>query len=62
MLVRFHLTPAGWFWYLADEQAGPFTTYDEAVEHQRDWLDAPSPADFQKPLFEPRRPGRRATA
>jgi hypothetical protein len=34
MLVRFHFTPAGWFWYVADEQAGPFATYDEAVEHQ----------------------------
>jgi hypothetical protein len=44
MLGRFHLTPAGWFWYLADEQAGPFATYDEAVEHQREYqrhLDAP---------------------
>jgi hypothetical protein len=24
MLVRFHFTPAGWFWYVAEEQAGPF--------------------------------------
>ena len=46
MLVRFDLTPAGWFWHLADEQAGPFATYDEAVEHQREyqrWLYARSP-------------------
>jgi hypothetical protein len=22
MLVRFHFTPAGWFWYVAEEQVG----------------------------------------
>jgi hypothetical protein len=49
MLVRFQLTPAGWFWYVADEQTGPFATYDEAVEHQRKcqrWLEPPSPAEL----------------
>jgi hypothetical protein len=35
MLVRFHFTPAGWFWYVAEEQVGPFATYDEALGHQR---------------------------
>jgi hypothetical protein len=37
MLVRLLFTPAGWFWYVADEQAGPFATYDEAVQHQREF-------------------------
>ena len=37
MLVRFHFTPAGWFWYVADEQAGPFAIYEAAVEHQREF-------------------------
>jgi hypothetical protein len=37
MLVWFHFTPAGWFWYVADEQAGPFATDDAAVEHQREF-------------------------
>jgi hypothetical protein len=37
MLVGFHFTPADWFWYVADEQAGPFATHDEAVEHQREF-------------------------
>jgi hypothetical protein len=37
MLVRFHFTPGGWFWYVADEHAGPFATHDEAVVHQREF-------------------------
>ena len=37
MLVRFLFRPARWFWYVADEQAGPFATYDEAVQHQREF-------------------------
>jgi len=37
MLVRFFSTPIGWFWRVADEQAGPFATYDAAVAHRREF-------------------------
>jgi hypothetical protein len=43
MPVRFQVTPAGWFWYVADEQAGPFATYDEAVERQRQYQPGSTP-------------------